>query len=94
MKILGVQLRQPSISDLPVAALILGPTAALVAFCILVLGWDMGQASTIIYGSTAAAIANACGVDVREHGLRGLLVVVLIMVSLVVSTVGLHLMLI
>lgn len=93
MKILGIQLRQPSLSDLPMAALILGLAAALVALCMLVFGWGIGQASTIIYGFTAAAIGAACGVDVREHGFRGLLIVVLIIVALVASSVGLHLML-
>ena len=34
------------------------------------LGWDIAQVSTILFGSTAAAIATACGVDVRSHGLE------------------------
>lgn len=93
MKIFGVQLRQPALSDLPLVAFILVFAAALVALSMFALGWDIGQASAIIYGFTAVAIANACGIDFREHGFRGLLVVVLIMVALVASTVGLHLIL-
>lgn len=92
MKILGVQLRQPRLSDIPMAAFTLGLAAALVGFCMLVLGWDIGQASAIIYGFTAATIATACGVDFWEHGFRGLLVVVLIMVALAATTLCLHLM--
>lgn len=92
MKILGVQLRQPRLSDIPMAAFTLGLAAALVGFCMLV-GWDIGRASAIIYGFTAAAIATACGVDFWQHGFRGLLVVVLIIVALAATTVALHLML-
>jgi len=93
MKIFGLQLRQPMLSDLPLAVFILVFAAALVALSMFVLGWDIGQASAIIYGFTAVAIATACGIDFRRHGFRGLLVVVLIMVALVATTVGLHLML-
>jgi len=91
MQIFGVQLRQPGLSDLPLVVFILAFAAALFGFSMLVLGWDIGRSSAIIYGFTAAAIASACGVDFRAHGLRGLLVVIVIMVSLVVSTAGLHL---
>lgn len=54
------------------------------------LGWDIAQVSVILFGSSAAAIATACGVDVRSHGLRGVLVVLAIMVALVATTMGLH----
>jgi hypothetical protein len=91
MKIFDLQLRQPALSDLPLAGFILVFAAALVGLSMFALGWDIGQASAIIYGFTAAAIASACGVDFRAHGVRGLLVVVLIMVSLIASTMGLHL---
>lgn len=91
MKIFGVPLRRPALSDLPMVAFILVFAAALVGVSMLGLGWDIGQVSAIIYGFTAAAIATACGVDFRAHGVRGLLVAVLIMVALVGSTVALHL---
>jgi hypothetical protein len=68
MKIFGVQLRQPALSDLPLVAFILVFAAALVALSMFALGWDIGQASAIIYGFTAVAIASSCGVDFREHG--------------------------
>lgn len=91
MKMLGIKFRLPVLSDLPGLACILGLAAALVVFCMRVLGWDIGQTSAIIYGFSAAGIATASGVNLREHGLRGLLVVVLILVAMVASTIGLHL---
>lgn len=93
MKVLGIQLRQPALSDLPMVAFTLAVGAVLIGICMLALRWDIGQASAIIYGFTATAIATACGVDFREHGFRGLLVAVLVMVALVATTVGIHLML-
>lgn len=90
MKIFGVQLRTPGLTDLPLAGIILISAIVCSGLAMRFLGWDMAQVSAILFGSTAAAIATACGVDVRSHGLRGVLVVLLMMVALVATTVGLH----
>ena len=90
MKIFGVQLHTPGLADLPMAVIILLSAVVCSGLAMRFLGWDIAQVSTILFGSTAAAIATACGVDVRSHGLRGVLVVLVIMVALVATTVGLH----
>ena len=90
MKIFGVQLHTPGLADLPMAVIILLFAVVCVGLGLSFLDWDIAQVSAILFGSTAAAIATACGVDVRSHGLRGVLVVMVIMVTLVVTTVGLH----
>lgn len=90
MKLFGVQLHTPGLADLPLAVIILVSAVACSGLAMRFLGWDIAQVSSILFGSAAAAIATACGVDVRSHGLRGLLVVVVIMVALVATTVGLH----
>ena len=58
MKTFGLQFRQPVLSDLPLVFFILVFAAALVALSMSVLDWDIGQASAIIYGFTAVAIAT------------------------------------
>lgn len=90
MKIFGVQLHTPGLADLPMAVIILLSAVVCSGLAMRFLGWDIAQVSTILFGSTAAAIATACGVDVRSHGLRGVLVVLVIMVALVATTMGLH----
>lgn len=90
MKVFGVQLHTPGLSDLPMAAIILVSAVVCSGLAMRFLGWDIAQVSAILFGSTAAAIATACGVDVRSHGLRGVLVALVIMVALVATTVGLH----
>lgn len=90
MKIFGVQLHTPGLADLPMAVIILLSAVVCSGLAMRFLGWDIAHVSTILFGSTAAAIATACGVDVRSHGLRGVLVVLVIMVALVATTMGLH----
>ncbi|MBU4630930.1 hypothetical protein HRJ41_25995 (plasmid) [Pseudomonas sp. BF61] len=90
MKIFGVQLHTPGLADLPMAVIILLTAVVCSGLAMRFLGWDIAQVSAILFGSTAAAIATACGVNVRSHGLRGVLVVLVIMVALVATTVGLH----
>lgn len=90
MKIFGVQLHTPGLADLPMAVIILVAAVVCSGLAMRFLGWDIAQVSAILFGSAAAAIATACGVDVRSHGLRGVLVVLVIMVALVATTVGLH----
>lgn len=90
MKIFGVQLHTPGLADLPMAVIILLSAVVCSGLAMRFLGWDIAQVSTILFGSTAASIATACGVDVRSHGLRGVLVVLVIMVALVATTMGLH----
>ncbi|WP_411566768.1 hypothetical protein ACLIN3_27485 (plasmid) [Pseudomonas orientalis] len=90
MKIFGVQLHTPGFADLPITVIILLSAVVCSGIAMRFLGWDIAQVSAILFGSTAAAIATACGVDVRSHGLRGVLVVLVIMVALVATTVGLH----
>lgn len=90
MKIFGVQLRTPGPADLPMAVIILLSAVVCSGLAMHFWGWNIPQVSAILFGSTAAAIATACGVDVRSHGLRGVLVVLVIMVALVATSVALH----
>ncbi|APQ06972.1 hypothetical protein [Pseudomonas syringae] len=90
MKVFGVQLHTPGLVDLPMAITTIFFAVVCSGLAMRFLGWDIAQVSGILFGSTAAATATACGVDVRSHGLRGLLVVLVIMVALVATTVGLH----
>lgn len=90
MRIFGVQLHTPGLAKLPMAVIIQLLAIVCSGLAMRFLGWDVAQVSAILFGSTAAAIAIACGVDVRSHGLRGVLVVLVIMVALVTTTVGLY----
>ncbi|MGK9419975.1 hypothetical protein ACSSUR_28065 [Pseudomonas cedrina] len=90
MKIFGVQLHSPGLADLPMAVFILLSAIVSSGLAMRFWGWDISQVSAILLGSTAAAVATACGVDVRADGLRGLLIVLVIMVALVATTVALY----
>ena len=74
MTLLGVRLRAPGLADLPITVLIL-----VVGIALSSLAGSLAIAS----GFAGAAIAVACGVNAREHGLRGLLIVMVISVALV-----------
>jgi hypothetical protein len=90
MNILGLQLHSPHILDLPMVLVMLVVTIALSALAVHFLGWDITQVSAILFGASGAVIANACGVDVRKHGLRGVIVTTLFSAVLVVLAVAIR----
>lgn len=90
MNILGMQLHRPHIRDLPMALIMVALTIGLSAFGVRFLSWDLAQISALLFGGTGAVIAVSCGVDVRKHGLRGVIVTALFSVVLVVLTVAIH----
>jgi|LNAP01.1.fsa_nt_gb hypothetical protein len=63
MKIFGVQLHTPGLADLHMTVIILLSAVVCSGLAMRFLGWDIAQVSAILFGSTAAAIATACGVD-------------------------------
>ena len=81
MTLFGVRLRAPGLADLPITVLILVVGIAVSSFA---------GSSAIAFGFAGAAIATACGVNAREHGLRGLLVVLVINIALVALAAGLY----
>lgn len=83
MQFLGLKLRTPGVSDLPMLALVIAVSIAACVLSMRALGWDIGQASAILFGGAGGAIATACGVDVRKDGLRGVLAIVFFMAVLV-----------
>ena len=91
MRVFGVHLRKPGLAELPMVGTILLSAVLCSGLAMRFWGWDIAQISAILFGSTAAAIATACGVNAQSHGLRGVLVVLVIMVALVATTVGLYL---
>lgn len=91
MKILGLQLHSPHILDLPMVLVMLGVTIALSVLAVRFIGWDVTQLSAVLFGAGGAVIANACGVDVRKHGLRGVIVTALFSAVLVGLAVAIQL---
>lgn len=65
MKAFGVQLHTPGLADLPMAITVLVSAVVCSGLAMRFLGWDIAQVNAILFGSTAAAISTACGVDVR-----------------------------
>lgn len=89
MNVLGIPLRTPGLSDLLMVALILALASAVGAFCMGYMGWTASEASTAVLGSAGGAMAVACGVSVKEQGLRGALVVCAFVVAAVLVTAAL-----
>lgn len=90
MKVFGVQLRSPGLTDLPVVVFSLACSVGFALVLIMGFGLDLAQVSGVIFGFAAAGIASACGVGF-EHGLRGMLIALLIALALAASAAGLYL---
>ncbi len=91
MQIFGVSLHYPRRSDLAflVATLVLAIVG--VGLVMYFLDWSLPQASGILIGASASAISTACGVDLRTHGFRGLLVFGVILLGLIATLTGIGL---
>lgn len=85
MKIFKVPLHFPRRADLPLFVILLIVGAACSGVAIHLFDWSLPQASAILFGCAGAAIATACGVDLVTHGLRGILIVVMIEIALVAA---------
>lgn len=90
MKVLGLQLHSPHILDLPMVLVMLVVTIVLSVLAVRFFGWDVTQVSAVLFGGGGAVLANACGVDVRKHGLRGVIVTTLFSVVLVALAVAIQ----
>ncbi|MDU4254582.1 hypothetical protein [Pseudomonas sp.] len=83
MEFLGLKLRTPGIHDLPMLVVVLALSIAAYVLSMRLFGWDIGQASAILFAGAGGALAAAFGIDVRKDGLRGALATLLFMVVLV-----------
>ena len=90
MKILGLSLRTPGLSDLPMVVLTLVLAIAITGFAMRFLGWDIAQASAALFGAAGAALALASGVSVKDHGVRGAIVVAGFSVVSVLAALAVH----
>lgn len=93
MKIIGIQLRSPRLSDLPLVIFCMAFPAAHVCISMLAFDQDIRQSISVIMGFSATAIAIACGVDFRSNLFRGLFLVLIIMLFLAVPAVALDILL-
>lgn len=75
MRMLGLTLRTPGLSDIPMVVLTMVLAIAITGFAMRFLGWDIAQASAALFGAAGAALALASGVSVKDHGVRGAIVV-------------------
>ncbi|MNJ49871.1 hypothetical protein D3C77_451260 [compost metagenome] len=85
MQMFGVPLHSPQRADLPLLVVTLVLAIAGTGLVMHFLNWNLAQSSGILVGASASAISTACGVDLRTHGFRGLLVLGVILLGLVAT---------
>lgn len=90
MNLLGITLHSPSPRDVLRSAILLALLLASCAVAKQVLGFSTATASVICMGAALGTIGSACGLDIRKHGVRGVLVLGLILVALVATMAGIH----
>lgn len=88
MQIFGVPLHSPRRAVLPQLVITLALAIAGTGLVMHFLDWDLARSSGILVGASASTISTACGIDLRTHGFRGLLVFGVILLGLVATMAG------